>query len=322
MIRCMLVSDKDGCVEGGEELLREWRESPDSRLWLDIQGEPGDDTRQLLQTMGCDELAINDSFRLRHPPKVERFDDTTFILFRGITRMDDSLELEPQPLSIWVGERHLITSHRGTSVSIEKFWATDADESPIANPGILALHIVHYACGRYLEKLLDFEDSLAELEEGLLTERSEEGMRELVSYRSRLRRLRRTFSYHKVLAEQIWQHGNGFPGLDDGDAEHVRRDVYDRCERLYSLCSMYYEICGDLVEGHISLSSHALNQTMKVLTIISALFVPLTFLAGIYGMNFEHMPELGWKYAYFTLLGVMAVLTVVMLIVFRRIRWL
>lgn len=61
---------------------------------------------------------------------------------------------------------------------------------------------------------------------------------------------------------------------------------------------------------------------MKILTIISAIFVPMTFMAGIYGMNFEHMPELGWRYAYFSLLGVMAVMAVSMLVVFRKIKWL
>lgn len=145
-------------------------------------------------------------------------------------------------------------------------------------------------------------------------------MKEIAGYRSRLRRLRRVFSYHKTLAEDIWQRSSPFLGYEESN--HVRRDVYDRCERLYSLCQMFYEICGDLVEGHISLSSHNLNQTMKVLTIISALFVPMTFIAGIYGMNFEVMPELGWKYGYFVVLGMMAILATAMLVIFRRIRWL
>ena len=98
--------------------------------------------------------------------------------------------------------------------------------------------------------------------------------------------------------------------------------MFDRCERLYSLGSMYYELCGDLVEGYISLSSHQLNQTMKILTIISAIFVPLTFLAGIYGMNFEYMPELQWRYAYFFLLGLMLTVATALYIVFKRVRWL
>lgn len=85
---------------------------------------------------------------------------------------------------------------------------------------------------------------------------------------------------------------------------------------------MYYEICGDLVDGYISLTSHRLNNTMKVLTIITAIFVPLSFLAGVYGMNFENMPELGMRYSYFILLGVMGSVAVGMLLLFRKLRWL
>ena len=85
---------------------------------------------------------------------------------------------------------------------------------------------------------------------------------------------------------------------------------------------MYYEICGDLVESHISISSHQLNQTMKILTIITAIFVPLGFIAGLYGMNFQYMPELQFRYGYFVILGLMAVLAVGMLTLFRRVRWL
>jgi magnesium transporter len=322
MIRTLLRAGDGTYQEGGEELLERWQADADSRLWLDIEGEPSEQSRKLLLSLGCDPLAISDSFRERHPPKVEHFEDNTFILYRGITRLERSLDLVPQQIGLWFNDRCLITLHRGHSVSISHMWENEAREQLLRRPGILGLRIVHYACGRYLERLLEFETELGELEDGLLTERSEEDMKELVAYRSRLRRLRRIFSYHKLMAEHLWQNGGPFLGDEQDESIHVRRDVFDRCERLYSLCQMYYELCGDLVEGYISLSSHHLNQTMKVLTIISALFVPLTFLAGIYGMNFEHMPELGWRYAYFTLLGVMAVVTVIMLIVFRRIRWL
>ena len=85
---------------------------------------------------------------------------------------------------------------------------------------------------------------------------------------------------------------------------------------------MYYEICGDLVEGYISISSHELNTTMKILTIITAIFVPLSFLAGLYGMNFEHMPELQLQYGYFYALGAMATTALLLIYIFKRKRWL
>src|SRR5690606_946006 len=89
---------------------------------------------------------------------------------------------------------------------------------------------------------------------------------------------------------------------------HALQVLYERCARTHGLCSMYYEICGDLLKGYMSFASHSLNNTMKVLTVITALFLPLTLIAGIYGMNFDNMPELHWRYGYFAVLGVMVAL--------------
>ncbi|GAB5450179.1 MAG: magnesium/cobalt transporter CorA [Halioglobus sp.] len=320
MIKALLLSTANELQAGSTELVEQWRQSG-GKLWLDIQGEPVDSARELLLAMGCDELAIRDGSRVRHPPKVEHFDNHSFILFRGIASLDEGLNLQAQQLGIWVGEDHLITLHAGHSVSIQHMWEQAESSGQLDQPSALALTLLHYAGGRYLERLLDFEESLEQLEDGILQAQSESAMRELVEYRARLRKLRRIFSYHQRLTEDIWRNGSPYLGQDD-EFQHLRRDVYDRCERLYSLCAMYYEMCGDLVEGYLSLSSHRLNNTMKVLTIITAIFVPLGFLAGLYGMNFQYMPELAWRYSYFVVLAVMALVATSMLLLFRRIRWL
>ena len=322
MLRTMLMSEDGQYAVGGTEQLEPWGTSQSGFIWLDIESEPSDQIQTILESLGCNKLAINDSFRQRHPPKVEAFESSTFLLFRGISKIADTLEISHQQIALWVGERILITYHRESAMSVSFLWNHEQEKKTHKSPGILALKLLHYACGLYLETMLEFEDRLADLEDGLLSDRSEEDMKYLVAYRSRLRKLRRTFSYHKEMGEQLLTHPEqNLPFLDE-ELDHLRRDVYDRCERLYSLCHMYYELCGDLIEGHISLSSHNLNNTMKVLTIISALFVPLTFIAGIYGMNFENMPELTWKYAYFVVISFMAILTTGLLLVFRKIKWL
>ena len=112
---------------------------------------------------------------------------------------------------------------------------------------------------------------------------------------------------------------------DAGFGEHVGHelnDVYEQQERAGSLTDLYYELASDLIDNYISIASHHLNQIMKVLTIITAIFVPLGFLAGIYGMNFEYMPELHTPSGYFILLGVMFSIAVTLLLLFRKKRWL
>jgi magnesium transporter len=322
MIRAQLLFADGQHTVGNEQLVQQWRESPGGFLWLDIQSEVTPEIRALLQTFACNDLAITDCSRARHPPKVENFEANCFILFRGITQLDTALNLVPQQLGLWVGQNYLITVHQGISVSIDQLFSSAAAEDLLRSPSILALRLLHFACGRYLEKLMAAEERIADLEDELLDDNSEEVLKELVIYRSRLRKLRRIFNYHQRMAETILHDGSVFLGIGNDDSYHIRRDLYDRCERLSSLCTLYYELCGDLVDGYISLSSHQLNNTMKALTIITAIFVPITFIAGIYGMNFDNMPELHHEYGYYFAIGAIVTIAAGMIVLFKKIRWL
>ena len=99
-------------------------------------------------------------------------------------------------------------------------------------------------------------------------------------------------------------------------------DIHGLIERFHSLADLYQNVINDLIEGYISLNAHHLNQIMKVLTIVTVIFVPLTLLVGIYGMNFEYIPELKSEHGYFVLLGAMVAIALGLLMLFRRFRWL
>jgi len=170
MIRAKLLSPQGQYQTGDESLVPVWREQESSVLWLDMEGELTAERQELLVSLNCDRLAVSDCARTRHPPKVEEFDHDTFILFRGMTSLDDNLELQPMPVGMWVGKRILITSHPGTAVSVNHFWDSEEQQPLLKTPNVLALRILHYVGGRYLEKLMDFEDTLAGLEDALLLE--------------------------------------------------------------------------------------------------------------------------------------------------------
>lgn len=320
--RTRVITRNGTASEGGEELLASWQPHQGSQLWLDIEGEISASMLEHLLRLGCHEVAIRDIQRERQPPKLHCFDNNTFILFRGIIQLGDDLVLQPQQIGFFVAENYLITIHRGASLSINRVWAESADSPLEFTPGRLALQVMDYASSRYLDKILAFEEHLGELEDQLLGRPSDGVMSELVGYRSELRKLRRIFNYHNRLVEEILQEEPRHLGTGLDEYLHLWRVLLDRCERLFSLTGMYYEICGDLVEGYISISSHELNTTMKILTIITAIFVPLSFLAGLYGMNFEHMPELGLQYGYFYALGAMATTALLLIYIFKRKKWL
>jgi magnesium transporter len=186
-------------------------------------------------------------------------------------------------------------------------------------PDTLALRLSRIMVDRYLRLLLALEPRLDVLETEMVEKPRDEMLAELIGYKTNLKQFRRVFLYHVQLLQEL--KSGRFPAIRP-DLAHTVNDVYEQQERASSLADLYYEMASDLIDGYISVASHRLNNIMKVLTIITAIFVPLSFLAGIYGMNFEYMPELKSQSGYFVLLGIMGSMVTVLLYVFRRKRWL
>ena len=305
MIKTLLLTAEENLIEGGTELIERWRHEENTYIWIDLESESPEDERKMLESLDCHPLAIEDVQRFRHPPKTEAFENHTLILYRGITQFNNDLTIEQMTIALFVGERCVISCHQRPSTGVRHGWEMAGRGTSLRSPALLAVSTMHYSVGRYLEAVLAFEPSLNELEDCMQERPNDETMRELIAYKSRLRKLRRIFSYHERLATNLLKNIPQAWIDEDGDIEHALQDLFERCERLHGLCTMYYEICGDLIEGYLSISSHMLNNTMKVLTIITAIFVPLTFIAGIYGMNFENIPELKMQYGYFYAWGAM-----------------
>ena len=310
MIRVQLLTQDGQLLIGSTELIDQWLNQTNGFTWIDLQGEERDSEKQWLLSLGCHPLAVEDVQRFRHPPKTETFDNFTLILYRGFTEFNTDLTVTQMTIALFAGERCLISCHPHASTGVNNYWERAHSEGLLVSPGLLASRIMRFSVGRYLESILAFEPRLNELEDSMQDEPNDGIMRELIAYQARLRKLKRVFSYHERMIVNL---RTDIPQRlidEDGDIEHALQDLYERCERLHGLCTMYYEICGDLINGYLSLTSHQLNNTMKVLTIITAIFVPLTFIAGIYGMNFDHMPELHTQFGYFYTLGAMLLIAV------------
>jgi magnesium transporter len=310
MIRTQLLTASGEYNTGGEELVTRWRAEQSGFIWIDLIGESPSRENQFLLSMNCHPLAVEDVQRFRHPPKTETFDDYTLILYRGITEFNKDLTIEQMTIALFAGERCLISCHPQKSMAIAHYWENAHRENLLPSPGLLASLIMRFSVDRYLDAILSFEPSLNELEDTMQEKPNDEVMRELIAYQSRLRKLKRIFSYHEKLVTNLLKEIPLQMVSEDGDIEHALQDLFERCERLHGLCTMYYDICGDLINGYLSISSHQLNNTMKVLTVITAIFVPLTFISGIYGMNFDNMPELHSPNGYYYTLGAMLLIAI------------
>ncbi|KIE22087.1 hypothetical protein SE23_07740 [Vibrio sinaloensis] len=320
MLKAFYLKD-DQLTEGGQELIEQWR-LQGGQIWIDLYKEPLKEEEALLLNLGCHPLAIQDAQRDRRPPKVEEFENYTFILYRGFSNVEAHLDIKTMALGCFVGENILITRRVEHSFGIEALAKHRSLSKYLRSPSLMLSKIMNASAQRYTDAVLEAEDEISDLEDGMLTQSNDDLMHRLILLKSHLRKIHRIQSYHVKLVDQLMTEEFTYINIEDADIKHSLRDVFDKFDRLESLTSMYYDLCGDLIEGYISLSSHQLNKTMQLLTVVSAIFVPLTFVAGIYGMNFEYIPELTFKHGYFMLWGVMAIMATSLLYVFRRKRWL
>lgn len=317
------IRNLNGNLELGDEaLFKQWMTTNEGLIWLDIEGDDPQQVRDLLSAIGAHDLSIADALRLRHPPKIESFEDYTFILYRGILSINDELEYKPCQLACFVQERLLVTYHRYTVKSIEAHMESSKLAAVFSSPALLAVDIMAQSAGYYVKAVLDFEAHLSELEDSLDEAVDDSLLASITNYKSRLSKLKRIFNYHANLGTALKSGECNYFPVEDEALMHTIHSLHERFERVYSLLAMYYEICGDLIDGYLSITSHRMNLAMRVLTVITAIFVPLSFMAGLYGMNFENMPELKFRYSYYVLLAAMVVTASALLMVFRRKRWL
>ena len=183
----------------------------------------------------------------------------------------------------------------------------------------VAYHILLRVTDRYTAVTESLENRLDRMEDEMFENPSDTLLEELLGYSRNLKRLWRLFNDHQLIFARLSRKDCPFIGKSE---RHEFNDLFEHTERLASVTALYKELADDLMNGYISMSSHRLNQIMKVLTVVTVIFLPLTLLAGIYGMNFEDMPELKVRRAYFILLGTMVGLATGLLLLFRKMRWL
>ncbi len=314
--------ESNNLTPGGEELIATWKGEESSTLWLHIEGALTKEIQKTIETnFGLHRLGLQDASRDRHPPKLEDFADHSLIILKALTDDTDDIGFSTLQVVLFVGERFLVTRSSESCAIIESLLRQEA-ETPRRikkSAGSIACRMIRLFIDQYLKILLDLESTLESVEKGLSDTMDDNTLAEVTGYKGNLKRLRRIFLYHEQLLKKL--HENPTHGFSE-DLVHELNDLHEQQERANSLTLLYYELSSDLIEGYLSLSSHRLNQIMKVLTVVTVIFVPLGFLAGIYGMNFVNIPELQSASGYFILLSVMATIATTLLVVFRRKKWL
>ena len=323
MIKTMLHNTKTGETRRGDEgLLTEWNANPDLWIWADFDNaDPEHEMKLFIEAFNLHPLAIADARRERHPPKLEVFDDYLFLLMKGLDADTTDIDFNTIQIAFFIGQRFLVTRRNAESVSVDATW-TDANNGNVKlsrGPAHVAYRILRRISDRYTKVVEELEQKLEDSEAEMFENPRDDLLESLIGYGRNLKKLRRIFTYHQDIFARL--SGKDHPFIEARE-RHEFTDVFEHTERLASLTSLYKELTDDLMNGYISVTSHRLNQIMKVLTVVTVIFLPLALLVGIYGMNFEDMPELKIENAYYVLLSVMGFIVFSLLLLFRKVRWL
>lgn len=307
---------------GGEELLTGPSGARQGWMWIDVAGTLDEQTRSVLHDrLAIPALAIQDAGRTRHPPKLELLDEYSFLLLREITPGATSRNPEINPLSLFMNTRAVITVHTARSAVIDDVKGIIAEKGRAAakDPAALAYIICRRLADLCEPVILSQEENLARIEDDIFDGADDSAVEALSRLNRILRRLRRVLAYQSKVFELLQNRvREKVVPLD----KHEANDLFENMDRLATLCQLNQELAVDLLNTHLSVVSHRLNIIMRILTVATIVFLPLGLLAGIYGMNFEVMPELSWEYGYFAVLGTMATIAVGLTLFFKVKDWL
>src|ERR1051326_1583719 len=291
-------------------------------IWVDMEKPTEADEQVLLDVFKFHPLTVEDCRENRHYPKIEEFHSYIYFIVHGVTANTSPDRFTTIELDGFLGPNYVITYHHEMFRSINNV-KQQLRQTPIAcqrGPAFLLHQILDQVVDYYSPVLDDFDERIDQLEDDIFTLKrpNNEILSEIMDLKRSVLRLRRISTKQMDIMLRM---SRGEFHLIPDEMRPFYRDVYDHIVRVTDLAENYRDLLGGSLEAYLSVVSNRLNEIMKVVTIFSAIMLPLTFIAGVYGMNFDNMPELHSRYGYFGALVVMFVIAIVMLIFFWRRGW-
>jgi magnesium transporter len=292
----------------------------DRVTWFKVQGvHQPEIVSQLGRIFNLHPLVMEDILNSQQRPKLESFDEYEFLALKAF-EVNDS-QIQPRHLSLILGRGYVLTfqdSDFDPFGPILERIASGKGRIRHMGADYLACALLDLVVDGYFQVMEQVSENLEKLEDVVLAEQDRETLEALYELKKEAFSLRKaTWPLREVMAEL----SRGESALVTEAVLPFMRDVYDHTIQVIDGSESLRESLTTLKDIYLSSISNRMNQVMKVLTIIATLFIPLTFLAGVYGMNFKHMPELEWPWAYPTVLILMLVVVIAMLFYFRRKKW-
>ena len=297
--------------------------------WVRVSDPTGEELTAVADAYDIHSLSIEDVLGGVRP-KVEEFDGHTFVLVKSATlrRGDVAFadELSDQQVGVFLGGDWLVTVEPRRVTALDAVWEQVNREEPrllSRGPDFTAYRVLDRIVDDYFGILDDIEDDIETVEESVIDATGTDILERINSVRRDLLSVRRLLWPTR---DAVGVLARGDPDQIAEETEKYYRDVYDHVVQLVDLTETYRDLAGGARDVYLNALSVSTNDVMKKLTVVATVLLPLTFVVGVYGMNFSgspfNMPELGWQYGYPAVMTGMAVMTAVLVWYFRRESWL
>lgn len=296
--------------------------SPSAVTWINIAGlHDISIIEEAGKKFAIHPLILEDIVHLSQRPKIEEMDSYIFFVLRIFTKAGN--EITDEQISIILGENVVITFQEKPSDTLsplKKRIKTNKLKKSDTGADYITCCILDILIDTYFVLMEEIEDHIEFFEnEELLFSPSVETLQEIQKLKKQIVAIRRS----------AWPVREIISTLSRSDSKLISqqsrlfiRDIYGHSVHIVDIIENYRENLSGMLDIYLSSMSNRMNEVMKTLTIIATIFMPLSFMAGIYGMNFKYMPELNWRWGYFTLWGIMIITAFLMVIFFKRKKWL
>lgn len=290
--------------------------------WVDVKSLYDADTvRNIGKGLDLHHLIIEDILNIKQMVKLDSYEDSLFMVLKMLSFDRQTLKLKSDHVSIALKGNYLISfQEKGTNIFSEvKGKIYEGRESIRKHgAGYLCYELINTVVDNYFNVTDSIGDAIDKLEEELMSSPTKSMLRKIYLIKRELMYLRKTVHPLRELIGQLTRYDSI---LKSPNNDMYLRDLYDHLIQVVDTIETFQDIMSNMLDIYLSSVGNKTNDTMKILTIFSAIFIPLTFLAGVYGMNFKHIPELDFKYGYLIFWGICVVLTIIMLIFFKKKKW-
>jgi len=308
-------------LEKVEECL-EFKDQPDLNLWIDVDGlDRVDIIGKLGGYFNIHPLTLEDILNTRQRPKTEDYDSYIYSVLKMILLDTKTKEITIDQVSIIIGPNYVLSfQERDGKIFDQVRERFENPASRLRKSGVdyLAYGLIDAVIDNYFLILEHFGDKIEYLEEGLVLYPRPETLKTIQKYKRDMITLRKS----------IWPLRELINGLQRVESDLIKgttrvylRDVYDHTIQVIDTVEDFRDILSSMVDIYLSSISFRMNEVMEVLTVIATIFIPLTFISGVYGMNFKYMPELNWRWGYPAVMFAMILLAVSMFIYFKKRKW-